>query len=261
MLVCFSRLNLVELGLLCVCFWKIWSQRNAYVNDSVLLKDLDVVVWARGFLAEVHDGRVIKSRALISSSISSPVWVPPDPDLYKINCDAAIDVIGRLVGFGIVTCDSEGFVMASSSQKIEASFSPQIEEATTILRDLQLAWDTGLSPCRIDSDAEVIVNWINNSVVILSEVGSVIDDICLFFLSDLSNGYLVSIRGYPPIFPLDDWPSLPLSAATLSGRLYPSSLPSPSLDGVSIHLRRDTPSNDGTPFSVSRMEMEECHWR
>ncbi|KAK2642392.1 hypothetical protein Ddye_024155 [Dipteronia dyeriana] len=69
--------------------------------------------------------------------------------------------------------------MASSSQKIEASFSPQIAEAMTILRGLQLALDTGLSPCRIDSDAEVIVNWINIGVVIFSKVGSVIDDIRL----------------------------------------------------------------------------------
>ncbi|KAK2642391.1 hypothetical protein Ddye_024154 [Dipteronia dyeriana] len=81
-LVCFSRLNLVELGLLCVYFWKIWSQRNAYVHDFVLLKDLDVVAWAHGFLAEVHDGRVIKSRAIVSSSISGPAWFPHDPDLY-----------------------------------------------------------------------------------------------------------------------------------------------------------------------------------
>ncbi|KAK2657148.1 hypothetical protein Ddye_010200 [Dipteronia dyeriana] len=70
----------------------------------------------------------------------------------------------QLAGFGIVIRDSEGFVMASSSQKIEASFSPQIAEATVILSGFQLALDTGLSPCRIDSNVEVIVNWINSGV-------------------------------------------------------------------------------------------------
>ncbi|KAK3210787.1 hypothetical protein Dsin_015493 [Dipteronia sinensis] len=102
---------------------------------------------------------------------------PPDLGKYKINCDAAIDVVGRLVGFRIVIRDSEGFVMASSSLRIEAISSPPVAEAFAISRGLQLAIDTGLLPCGIESDTEVVVDWVNGSELLCSEIGSVITDI------------------------------------------------------------------------------------
>ena len=115
-----------------------------------------------------------------ATSVSrNQIWIRPDPGIYKINCDAGINVVGRLVGVGIVIHDSEGFVMASSSQKIEATFSPQVVEAVAIYRGLQLAIDIGLTPCKIKSDAEVIVGWINCKNYLCSEIGVVIDDIHL----------------------------------------------------------------------------------
>ena len=107
----------------------------------------------------------------------NPIWIPPDPGCYKINCDAAINVAERLVGFGIVIRNSEGLVMASSSQKLEATFSPQVGEVESIHRGL--ARDSGLVPCRIDSDAEVVVGWITSQVCLCSDVGSIISDICV----------------------------------------------------------------------------------
>ncbi|TXG64920.1 hypothetical protein EZV62_011914 [Acer yangbiense] len=38
---------------------------------------------------------------------------------YKVNCDAAFDMEGNIVGIGLVIRDSEGAVMAPSSQRIE----------------------------------------------------------------------------------------------------------------------------------------------
>ncbi|KAI9198073.1 hypothetical protein LWI28_009622 [Acer negundo] len=86
-------------------------------------------------------------------------------------------MVGRLVGFGIVIRNSEGLVMACSSQKLEASYSPQVAEAVALLCGLQLACDTGLYPCQADSDVAVVVNWINNGSILVSEIGSVINDI------------------------------------------------------------------------------------
>jgi hypothetical protein len=45
------------------------------------------------------------------------------------------------------------------------------------LRGLQLAADTGLTPCSIDSDAKVVVDWINRRIPLCSDVGVYIDDI------------------------------------------------------------------------------------
>ena len=50
-------------------------------------------------------------------------------------------------------------------------------ELGAILGGLQLAADTGFIPCRIDSDAAVVVGWINNRKPLCSDVGIIIADI------------------------------------------------------------------------------------
>ena len=52
-----------------------------------------------------------------------------------------------------------------------------MSEAIAILRGIQLALDSGLSPCMIESDVEVVVKWINMKEPILSEIGNIISDI------------------------------------------------------------------------------------
>ncbi|TXG64925.1 hypothetical protein EZV62_011919 [Acer yangbiense] len=39
-------------------------------------------------------------------------WRPPDMERYKVNCDAALDMEGNMVGIRLVIRDSEGNVMA-----------------------------------------------------------------------------------------------------------------------------------------------------
>ncbi|KAI9180800.1 hypothetical protein LWI28_008283 [Acer negundo] len=110
-------------------------------------------------------------------TVPSPVWSPPSHDLYKINCDAAIDSTGYLVGCGAVIRNSNGLVMTASSQQLVATFLPHVAEAYAILCGLQLAIDSGLFPVTVESDAAVVVNWINEGLVPISEVGVFISDI------------------------------------------------------------------------------------
>ncbi|KAK1568697.1 hypothetical protein Q3G72_027671 [Acer saccharum] len=52
---------------------------------------------------------------------------------YKVNCDASFDMEGNMVGIGLVIRDSEGTVMASSSQSIENSRIQRYEPIEQIL--------------------------------------------------------------------------------------------------------------------------------
>ncbi|KAK2654944.1 hypothetical protein Ddye_007996 [Dipteronia dyeriana] len=81
------------------------------------------------------------------------------------------------MGFRIVIRNSNGLVMATSSQNITVSFSPQVAEAEAIRRGLLLAIAAGLFPCMLESDAEVVVGWINNVTPLCFEIGVVIMDI------------------------------------------------------------------------------------
>ena len=72
---------------------------------------------------------------------------------------------------------AEGLVMAASSQKVAATFSPQVVEAVAIYRGLQLAVVSGLTPCMLESDAKVVIKWINDATPLCSEIGNVISDI------------------------------------------------------------------------------------
>ncbi|KAK3211234.1 hypothetical protein Dsin_015940 [Dipteronia sinensis] len=106
------------------------------------------------------------------------VWTPPSPGFYKVNCDAAIDVRGGRIGFGFIR-DSTGSVMASSSQVMTGYFNAQAAEAIAILRGIHFSTDCGSSPCYVESDAEVVVRWINESSHLDSMCGAILAEIIL----------------------------------------------------------------------------------
>ena len=170
-------MKLEELGLLCICLWKVWSLRNVAVHDPNSIREVDIVEWARCFINEIHSVNPVIAIPAKAFPHSIPIWKPPDPGMYKINSDVVLDMVGHMVGLGVVIRNSDGLVMSSSSQKITTTFFPQVAEAVAISRGLQLAIDSGLTPCMLESDAEVVVKWINNVVPLCSEIGNVISDI------------------------------------------------------------------------------------
>ncbi|KAK3224771.1 hypothetical protein Dsin_004633 [Dipteronia sinensis] len=90
-------------------------------------------------------------------------WVPPNSGLFKLNTDAALNASGGVVGVGSVVRDSMGCVLATSSQQVVATYNAQLAEAVAIHRDLVLACKTGLYPVEVESNAKVVVGWINDS--------------------------------------------------------------------------------------------------
>ncbi|KAK3220884.1 hypothetical protein Dsin_014854 [Dipteronia sinensis] len=66
--------------------------------------------------------------------------------LYKLNTDVALVGCSNMVGLGLFIRDHTSFVMAASAQGLEAGFSPEVAEATGILRGITLAIESGLLP-------------------------------------------------------------------------------------------------------------------
>ena len=57
--------------------------------------------------------------------------------------------------------DYTGFVLVSSSQVIKAALSPQVAETVAIYRGIIFSRDCGLLPSVLESDAAIVVKWIN----------------------------------------------------------------------------------------------------
>ncbi|KAK3211119.1 hypothetical protein Dsin_015825 [Dipteronia sinensis] len=104
-------------------------------------------------------------------------WKAPMVGMYKLNKDAALDMRQLCVGMGLAIRDHAGNVMATSAQRIDASFTPQLAEAIAILRGLQFAIETGLFPILVESDALEVVNLVNSASEISADFGLVVCDI------------------------------------------------------------------------------------
>ncbi|KAK3187896.1 hypothetical protein Dsin_027457 [Dipteronia sinensis] len=184
---CFSSITCDELRLICTILWRVWFIRNSVVHGAASQTLLEVSHWARRFLAKMYGCKQLKLKV---APIRDVKWRPPDTGCYKINCDVVVDVEEGFIGIGVAVRDSTGFVMASSSQRITTTYSSQVAETVAITRGLQFAKDSGLLPCVLESDAAVVVKWINDESHLDSECGGLILDI--LELISCMNGVLVN---------------------------------------------------------------------
>ncbi|KAK2655802.1 hypothetical protein Ddye_008854 [Dipteronia dyeriana] len=94
-----------------------------------------------------------------------------------MNVDVAVNGTGGIIGVGVKILDSEGQVLASNAQNIRAGYITQVAEAMALLHGLRFACDVGLWPCEVESDAQVLVNFVNGKDISCSDVGLIIHDI------------------------------------------------------------------------------------
>ncbi|KAK3230173.1 hypothetical protein Dsin_002054 [Dipteronia sinensis] len=99
---------------------------------------------------------------------------------FKVNTNAAVDVVSGKVGIGMVIRDHLREVLASGSQPIMVGLSPDIAEAHVIYRGLIFAKDSGLLPCMVESDPQVVDKLINWCDIPISDIGTLISDIRFF---------------------------------------------------------------------------------
>ncbi|KAK3230321.1 hypothetical protein Dsin_002202 [Dipteronia sinensis] len=180
LLSCSNILTQSEMKVLCVFLWRIWWRRNLLVHQASSRCDENVVRWALNFVNELREACSLNVTHSISSvQLQQQVvqWCSPVVGIYKVNTDAAIQSAHNRVGIGIMIRDNMGNVMGCSTQVLEACFSPQVAEATAILRGISFAIDSGLLLTVFESDAKVVVDLINSGTAPRDETGTVIADI------------------------------------------------------------------------------------
>ncbi|KAL5732569.1 hypothetical protein ACOSQ2_032261 [Xanthoceras sorbifolium] len=133
---------------------------------SLLLVEEFELLCIESWPGESHGSAVVLS--------SSPVRLcPPCAGMLKLNIDAAVRSSSGFVGFGMVVRNSNGWMLSSSAQFYRADLSTVLAEATTLLRGLQFMATTRWTVGVAESDCLVLVNALNSSSVLLSDLGIV----------------------------------------------------------------------------------------
>ncbi|KAK3228678.1 hypothetical protein Dsin_000559 [Dipteronia sinensis] len=110
------RLLVEDMELLCMVLWRNWYRRNVQVHGTAQIHAVDVVPWARSFLADFKAANKVAEGPRRTCGVPvAPKWCLPENGVYKINTDAEAD---RKAGIGIIVRNWRGEVMASSSQMI-----------------------------------------------------------------------------------------------------------------------------------------------
>ncbi|KAK3182689.1 hypothetical protein Dsin_029975 [Dipteronia sinensis] len=175
MITCRIQLQCQDMELLCMVLLRVWFRRNNLVFKSVNLYDTDIVPWAVACLDDFRSAYVKLVGGEGRSQKASILWQPLCIGFYKVNLDAADEI----VGIGIIACNSQGQVMGCNAQKILSRYSPQVAEALAVLRGIQFTRDMGLWPCVFESDALSVVKLVNDNIVPCSDVGLILRDILL----------------------------------------------------------------------------------
>ncbi|KAK1550678.1 hypothetical protein Q3G72_022938 [Acer saccharum] len=154
---CKNCLTSANFEMLCVFIWRSWFHRN-YFRKVTFVGDFVAVV----------------------SRVADISWCTPDEGRFKVNTDATVDLVNGKVGIGVIIKDNLGDVLASSSQPVMALLYAAIAEALATYRGLVFAFDSGLLPCTIEMDAQVVVRIIDSGSVPLSDIGTIISDVVHF---------------------------------------------------------------------------------
>ncbi|KAK3221985.1 hypothetical protein Dsin_009010 [Dipteronia sinensis] len=174
---CLNSLSTDNMVLRCVIFWRYWFLRNQLVHGLTTQDMSTVVSWCRNYLTESQSVATFNGESYRSPLPLSIRWQPPLEGHYKVNPDAAIDIQQGRLGLGFVIRECQGFVLASGASRLEVEYSPKVAEATAILRGINFALETGLTPTIVETDALGVVDLVNGDCSISTEIGLIVQDI------------------------------------------------------------------------------------
>ncbi|KAL5773127.1 hypothetical protein ACOSQ2_013051 [Xanthoceras sorbifolium] len=173
---------------LCIIFWRTWYYRNCLLFFDKKLRVQDIVPWSLSFLAE-FESAISPPPHPSSLARVRPKWEAPSPGWFKINSNAAIDSVRRVVGFGVIIRNDCGQVLAALYQSYLLLVSVEVAKAMAIRRGILLAVELGISPVGFESDASSLISSIIKGDPPLSDVGLIVANI-IHLVSSLSISHI-----------------------------------------------------------------------
>ncbi|KAL5759789.1 hypothetical protein ACOSQ2_018627 [Xanthoceras sorbifolium] len=167
-------LQIQELEELCVVWRRLWSIRNKVVLSSMELNIMDVVPWSRTFLTDFRTSS-FSVRPLKPMRLEK--WEAPSPRWFKLNSNAAVDVVHNRIGIGVVIKDAHGMVVAALAKRLDFLLSVDCEESLAILEGIRFAHLMDIALVGVESDSASVIGLIKKKRPPSSDLGLIIYDI------------------------------------------------------------------------------------
>lgn len=102
-----------ELELFVIVSHKIWLRRNKVVFGGPVPSPSRLLKGARELLGDYRRSLIEAAVPVVQSSFVSSRWSKPAAGTIKLNWDAALDVLKKITGVGIIARNSLGLVKAA----------------------------------------------------------------------------------------------------------------------------------------------------
>ncbi|KAM6558713.1 hypothetical protein CsatA_027952 [Cannabis sativa] len=182
-----------EFELIICILWAIWSSRNRYLHGGkkpdgkqTLAFAMDYVEKFRVSSTPKHSNHSSPGNAntvsLNNSSHNNAevLWQPPTPNGFKLNVDAAVNSVTKVLGVGALVRDHDGQVIAALSKPTQGCFRSDEMEAKALFHSLNWALQQQLHITHIGTDALRVFHALTTTSIDLSSFSDLILDVrCL----------------------------------------------------------------------------------
>ncbi|KAL0456090.1 UNVERIFIED_CONTAM: hypothetical protein Slati_0948200 [Sesamum latifolium] len=142
-------------SLVLMIYWSIWWTRNLKLVGKDFLFPLQVVEFARQYLAAFVKQNTMTGTV---SPCYPSSWLPPPTGWIKINFDHSVLDGGRALGLGIVARDVAGSCLAWRSIRLASGGSAELAKAFGVCEAVQLALSLQQSKVIFEGDCKPLVD-------------------------------------------------------------------------------------------------------
>ncbi|KAJ6953207.1 hypothetical protein NC652_005034 [Populus alba x Populus x berolinensis] len=178
-----------QLARMVVTMWFLLNQRNSRIWNGSMAGVQSVV--QQGLEAWKCVRQIVQHSVNVQRQ--SQKWEKPPVGFLKCNIDADILDQGVAMGAGFVIRNNEGAVVYCGCWKIRGYFSPTLAEALCLKNVLQFMISQGLSNVRMELDAKIVVDGINDNGINDFEMGMIFE-YCRGLINQGNNFDLYHVR-------------------------------------------------------------------
>ena len=155
--------------------WFVWNRRNA-IHFNRAVRPVDSICSEAGsLLQEFLQAREVELSPTLPQAIQR--WRPPDPNIYKINFDAAVFRASKLARVGVIVRDNRGDPIRALTMHVPFRQSVAELEMVACQRAVQFALEIGLTQVVVKGDSIIVIEALKNGIGQFASYENILDDI------------------------------------------------------------------------------------